>query len=159
MARKNIDPKSFLFEKVYVGEKELTNEIEDLISRLKIDPNAVDEEASEHSALFAYWAVMAEEASARERWLKRDRDILMAEIEQDVRRDLAGQKPKPTEATIAAEVALDARVQKATEDWLDAQRDAGILSAIRQSLAHRREMIAELMRDRRQEWSASERSV
>lgn len=159
MPRRKTDLKTLLFEQVYCHDLNLTDEVEDLLSRLKIDPNALDEEASEHSSLFARWALLAEETVAYERWVKRDLEIVQAEAEKAIRQRFAKKGEKATEGRIAAELKLDEEVCKVADQLLDAQRSSGILSAIRQSLVHRREMIAELLRDRRHEWSASERSV
>jgi hypothetical protein len=160
MPHRKTDLKSLVFEQgVYCNDTDLSEEIEDLLARLKIDPNALDEEASEHSSLFARWALLAEEAAAHERWLKRDLEITQAEAERWIRKQFAEEGKKTTESRIASEIKLDKEVRELSERWLDAQRDSGILGAIRQALVHRREMIAELLRDRRHEWSASERSV
>ncbi len=147
--------KPALFEEVFVREEDVTDEVSDVLDELKIDPNNLGTEAQEHASLFARWAIFAEEASHYWRRLKRDRDVLLAEKDVEIRKRLEEDEGKVTEARVKAAIEADSDVVEMNDKLLDAERNAGILNAIRQSLTQRREMIAEMMRTERKEWEAS----
>jgi len=144
-----------LFDDVFIREEDVTSEITGLMQRLKIDANNLAEEAQDHSALFARIALLAEEASSDARFAKRGLELAKAELDGKIRRAAAldGGK-KPTEGQIENEIITDGGITSLIEEWLQAERSAGILSALRQSLTHRREMLVELMRDARHENAA-----
>lgn len=131
--------------------EEVTDEVEEILASLKIDPNALEEEASNHPSVFARIAILAEEASNEARWAKRHLDLLIADADFNLRRKREDGW-KPTDKAVDREIEGDDSIIKARESLLSAERTAGILSALRQSLTHRKDMIIELMRDKRHEW-------
>jgi len=141
-----------IFDDVFINDEDVTEEITDVFHRLKIDANNLADEAVDHPSLFARIAVLAEEASSEARFARRRLDLAKAALDGKIRRESSvdGGK-KPTEPQIENMVVTDPEITDLTEAWLDSERCAGIVSAIRQSLTHRREMLVELMRDRRHE--------
>jgi len=148
-----------LFEDVYVRDQDVTDELKELLETMKIDPNNLSDEASNHAALFSRWAVLRAEAAANGRFLKRRLDLRRAEVDSEVRHALDVQGEKITEAKVTRGVETEQTVVAYTEELTDAERVVDILNSVCQALVHRREMIAELMRDARHEWQAAERSV
>lgn len=134
--------------------RNVTDEVEAILKSLKIDPNDLDEEASNHSSTLARVSVLSEEASSEARWAKRTLEIVKAEVDHDLRRE-QGDGKKPTEAEFKAMVEVHKRVVDASEDLLDTERVAGILKAITSSVKDRKDMIAEMSRNKRHEWVAS----
>lgn len=151
--------KATLFDDVYVREEDVTDELKDLLDTMKIDPNNLAEEASDHAAFFSRWAVLRAEAAGNARFLKRRLDLRRAEADGEVRSSLDISGEKITEAKVQTGIDQTSEVIKYTEDLTDAERVSDILNAVCQALVHRREMIAELLRDKRHEWSAAERSI
>lgn len=140
---------------LFIGEGEdaenVTDEVEALLANLKIDPNALEDEASNHPSIFARFAILAEEASNESRWAKRHYDLVVADADSALRRKRE-EGWKPTDKAVDREIAVDDDVLAARDAMLSAERTAGILNALRQSLTHRKDMIIELQRDKRHEW-------
>lgn len=148
-ARAAISCGTALSERIVVGGVDVTRELEELLATLRIDPPALEEEASDHAALFARWAILSEEAAAEVRTLRHGRDILVAETDLEARRTLAGIGAKVTEAKVAQEIETNGKVIEATTKLHEAERAASIVGAVREALAQRCGLIVELMRDRR----------
>lgn len=137
-------------------QRNFSNEADDLLASLKIDPNNLMEEAANNSAIFARWGVLSEEAASESRWCERELGITKAECMDDMRRRTwGGEEKKPTVDGLKALVEMDDKVMAAYERLLDAQRAQGLLRVIANSIKDRREMIAEMMRTSRKEWEGS----
>lgn len=136
-------------------QRNFSNEADDLLASLKIDPNDLMEEASKNSSIFARWGILSEEAASEARWCEREVGIIKAEAMDDMRRHNWGEDKKPSVDGLKALVELDDKVVAAYERLLDAQRAQGLLRVIAGSIKDRREMIAEMMRTARKEWEGS----
>jgi len=148
-----------IFDEVKVIDEDVTEELEELLAAMKIDPNDLTEEASSHSATFARLAVLAEEASSHARFLKKKLDLQGAELDSKVRRGIEDAGEKVTEAKVDRDIATSDEIIDIKDALDKAERAAGILAALRQSLIHRKDMIMELMRDHRHDWEGASRSV
>lgn len=144
-----------VYDDVVVNGDDVTAEVTGLLERLPIDANNLQVEAEQHAALFARIALLAEEAASEARFAKKRLDIKKANLDGDIRKDAAAEGGrKPTEGQIENMIVSDPEIIEATDELLDAERAAGILGVLRQTMTHRREMLVELMRDMRHESSS-----
>lgn len=134
--------------------EDFTDEIEDILAGLKIDPNAVDEEMAAQPARLARVAILAEEAGHGARWAKRSAELAKANASANIRKGV-GDGKKPSEEAIKQMVEADPDVSDAIDYQLDCERSAAILKVLAGSVRDRKDMLAELARNQRHEWRGS----
>lgn len=141
-----------IYTDLVVSGNDVTEEINDLVASIRIDAHDLESEALEHASKFSRIAAISEEASSEARYAKTRLDIARAKLDADIRRDFAtdGGK-KPTEGAIENMITMDEHIISLKEELLEAERAAGIIMAFKQAFAARRDMIVEIMRNRRKE--------
>lgn len=113
----------------------------ELMARIKIDKNALDDNAVEQPELFFRCAEQLELAISRRDRLKYDLDLLTAKIDCDIRARYEKQEKKFTEKSVSSEVEADVDIIDLKRKLLDAGQDVGKWRALREALEQRRDML------------------
>jgi len=114
--------------------------------QIKIDINRLDKAAVEQPSLYEEWS-----RSWAEAVLERDRSkeylsAVKAEIDETIRKNPAkygwdNENKSPTEAWIANQIARNADVRKATDEFIEAQFNVNILTTAKETLDHRKKSL------------------
>ena len=102
---------------------DVTYDIADVYPDLRIDPSNIADQLAEQSALYARWGQLAEEAAILHDKSKRQRDLVVAELDEDIRRQARDDQEKVTEALIKNRVLMEPDYQ-AAEDMVENRRRA-----------------------------------
>lgn len=103
----------------------------------KIRETEILSELAEHSARYAWFAVLYEKAKAKEDRLKFELKVLEAELDREYR-DSNG---KTTERYLEKAVMSDIRYKEKMKEYLQAREEAGVLEAVVEALRHKKDML------------------
>jgi hypothetical protein len=118
--------------------------IEDLREGLVIDPNNLDEMLMGHPMLF--WAVSEQyvlAASIRDE-AKEAIDVIDAEMNADIRKEIEDDGEKVTEKLVASYVLVNPLHQTAVQKHRDAKTEADLWHALKESFSSRNYMLREM---------------
>ena len=112
---------------------------------LRIDRHNLDEEVERQPAL--YYKVAAEEARMRSRFdaSKNALEMIMADLDGEIRSKALKKDEKITEAVVRAKVSQDKRCVKASEEQLKQKRRLDLLTALKDSFRQRSYMLRDLV--------------
>ena len=112
---------------------------------LRIDRHNLDEEVERQPAL--YYKVAAEEARMRSRFdaSKSALEMIMADLDGEIRSKALKKAEKITEATVRAKVSQDKRCVQASEEQLKQKRRLDLLTALKDSFRQRSYMLRDLV--------------
>ena len=131
---------------------------------VRINPVDLDYEFQTHPEKYAWWAFLAEHAKAEVDMMKNRLAVLYAQLDFNVRdkarredEQAKEQKRKPikyTEKMVESEVLTSQEYQEAQLALLQARKTAGLATAGRMSMDHRRDMLLQLGANYRTEGAA-----
>ena len=112
---------------------------------LRIDRHNLDEEVERQPAL--YYKVAAEEARMRSRFdaSKNALEMIMANLDGEIRSKALKKDEKITEAVVRAKVSQDKRCVQASEEQLKQKRRLDLLTALKDSFRQRSYMLRDLV--------------
>jgi len=114
-------------------------EVERLVEGIgKISEANILEELAEHSARYAWFAVLFAKAKAREERLKFELKVLEAELDREYRENGKG---KVTEKFLEKAIVADERYKEKMKEYLQAKEEAGVLQAVVEALEHKKDML------------------
>jgi hypothetical protein len=122
--------------------------------RFEVDRRALDEQWEQQPALFLEYAEQLAETNAEVDRLKDGVEVVRAQLDSRVRKELAASVAKVTEAMVTAAIASDKDMIETLEILREAQKDAAILKAEVQALDQRRSALENLVRLHGQEYYA-----
>jgi hypothetical protein len=122
--------------------------------RFEVDRRALDEQWESQPALFLEYAEKLAEVNAEVDRLKDGVEVVRAQLDSRVRKELAASVAKVTEAMVTAAIASDKDMIETLEILREAQKDAAILKAEVQALDQRRSALENLVRLHGQEYYA-----
>jgi hypothetical protein len=110
---------------------------------LSIDRDKLEEEWEDQALLFMKWGERCVEALYTRDQLKEKLDWTKADIDDEIRNDPGafGFDKKPTETAISSQVQLNKRFIKATDDYLKAKKDVGILQVAKEAMEHKKKAL------------------
>lgn len=109
---------------------------------LAIEPDALDLEWLRHPQKYMHYAELCAISDKKVKKLKKELDVLSAQIDNDVRLH----EGKTTEAMIKSKITLDPRYQAKTDELIDAQYESDIYTAAVRSFEHRRSSLENLVK-------------
>ena len=128
---------------------DVTYDIADVYPDLRIDPGNIADQLAEQSALYARWGQLSEEAAILHDKSKRQRDLVVAELDEDIRRQARKDGEKTTEALIKNRILMEPDYQAAEDMVEDRRRAASYTKLIQRALEMRLQgLIAINNRDR-----------
>lgn len=114
-------------------------DVEKLVERIgKISEVSILEELAEHSARYAWFAVLYAKVKSKEERLKFELKVLEAELDKEYRENGQG---KVTERYLEKVIVSDERYKKKMEEYLKAREEAGVLQAVVEALEHKKDML------------------
>jgi hypothetical protein len=119
---------------------------EQLSGELRINRDEIDEELIAQAQHFWHVAEAHEQAVSAMDRRKFDLDTLEVELDKDIREQMAADEEKITEKLVEAAIKREQVYQRAVKAYLEAKRDAGRWSSLRESFRHRRDMLLEVSR-------------
>jgi hypothetical protein len=122
--------------------------------RFEVDRRALDEQWESQPALFLEYAEKLAEVNAEVDRLKDGVEVVRAQLDSRVRKELAASVAKVTEAMVTAAIASDKDMIETLKILREAQKDAAILKAEVQALDQRRSALENLVRLHGQEYYA-----
>lgn len=144
----------------------IAQSVANLAEDLRITPDDIKGDYINHPAKFAYWAVVAAQARAAldKKKLEVDRQdefikkTLLGKLDKRVRDELDDAGIRITEAKVTAGIYSHARYLAAMEElhtlqgeYLELQRQYNLLSAAKDAMVHRKDMLVSLGAQLRQE--------
>jgi hypothetical protein len=111
---------------------------------LEINKFALDKEWEKQASLFCEWAEKEVEAQFNKDKLKEQLDIVRAELDGEIRQQAALEGTKITEAGISSEILKHKRYQKASNDYLEAIKEAKILGVAKDAFDHKKKALEKL---------------
>lgn len=114
--------------------------------KLSVDKFDLDDELIRQPQEFFDAAVDAVEANERTGLMKERHEIILARVEQDIRRNPKRHKVKKvSEAAIKAAKVKDKRGRQSFKDFLKAKRNEGVCQAAREAFGHRKKSLEKLV--------------
>lgn len=142
MARKKWD---FLNVDIQLSPRE--RYVSNLDDDVAIDRDNLDEELSQQAQRFVFWGGLHIAACGLRDDLKRDLDLLEAELAGEIR----DPDKKATEKSIKQEVIQDKRYQVASKKYNEAKRQVDVIYVGREAMEHRKSMLVSLATTLRRE--------
>lgn len=124
----------------------------------RIDPNQLDLEMREQSAMYVWVGMLAANAKAYAEQLKQEMKLLTSELVKEVRRGYEGQGKPPAKDIIVMEAQESAEYIKASDDYLAAQKTADLAEVAREAVKMRQFLLTVLGNNRRSEEHADAQS-
>lgn len=120
---------------------------QNFLKDLSIDKYNLDEELVKHPQLYMEWALEVAEASADKDQAKKDLDLVKAEVETKIRKNLKkyGIVGKATEGAVKAAIALHPKMKKYDEIYLKALHNERVLSKIEKAFSIRKKSLEGLV--------------
>jgi len=116
----------------------------DIGEQLNIDRNNLDLEFSEQAGLYAYWAIVAEEARANYEKASLALEVLEAELDGVIRDEARESGEKITEKVVESRINSDLGRQKRCEDKIEARKQANIMAVVKDAFGQRASMLQAL---------------
>ncbi len=116
-----------------------------LSADIKINRDALDEEAVRQPNSFFHAAEGCVLAQSRRDKKKHELDVAVAELDKDVRDSMVTEGEKITEALVKAQIAREPDFHKAHKGYLDACLEADLWEALRNAYRQRAEMLRSLI--------------
>ena len=136
---------------VKIGEEEFTRNInEDLL----VDPNNLDECLEKQAALYAYYSVRLQQATALRDQLEFEMEKTTNIAIQTARAEFIGSSTRITDKQIMAIVDTEASVLAARQEYLDAGKQRDQLYSLVRALEHKKDAILAVAYKRRSEIDA-----
>lgn len=128
-------------------------DFDELVTKLKIDPNDLDTEAAEQPALYVWVGVLAEEAAYEATQAKRALELYRSARLQDVRNDPPKGLDGKRVANAAFEAVVDAedKAQALAEEYQAALRIANLMAIAKEAARSRAGLIRDLASRQRQD--------
>ncbi len=118
-------------------EKEIGRLIDEL---LKVNEATLEKELLEHSAKYAWFAVLLAKARKRYDLIKLQLDVLEAELGREYR-EVLGRAGKVTERAVEEAILRDRRWQEKREELLKAKEEMEVIAAIVDAMSHKKDML------------------
>lgn len=122
---------------INITEKEIEKVIEEL---LKVNEATLEKELLEHSAKYAWFAVLLAKAKKKYDLVKLQLDVLEAELGKEYR-EILGRTGKVTEKAVEEAISRDPRWQEKREELLQAKEEVEVLGALVDAMAHKKDML------------------
>ena len=136
-----MDDELELFDVFKIGDETFPNNMRE---HLAIRNQPINEAFMDHADLFAWYATAYELALDHELRLKADLKRMYARVDAKTRQDAKMANVKMTEKMVENTVITDPTYRAVEDDYLDAQRNAGLLKAARDAMLQRRDMLIQL---------------
>lgn len=112
---------------------------------------AISNAYADQASKFVHYAYLGHQAQHQADRLKSKLELMEARIDKEIREDAADEKKKITEKQIASQILLDARYQRAHEQYLEAKMIAGLAKEALEAFRQRRDMLIQVGADLREE--------
>jgi len=109
-----------------------------------IDKFSLDREWMNQPVLFMEWAEKSVEAQFERDKAKEKLDLVRAQIDNEIRVEIAQENKKMTEGAIQAEILQDERYQEANSIYLESVRTAKIMDVAREAFDHRKRALEKI---------------
>lgn len=120
--------------------------IDDAFDFFRPDEHRLDQEWLEQPRLFGKHALQLADARREHEETKAERDVIVAEIDMDIRRDpVKYDLPKVTEGSVEKLILLQPRYQKAQRKVIEAKHRVDVLQAVCDALEHRKKALENLV--------------
>lgn len=111
---------------------------------LKIDQYALDTEWLKQPLLYAKWGEMSVNAASEKDFLKERLEVVLAEIDADIRKYPENYGNPSTERAIKSAITNSKKYQEANSKYLESCRVASLLSVAVTSFEHRKRALTKL---------------
>ncbi len=118
---------------------------DELRDGMRINRNALDEEAITQPNSFFHASEGCVLAESRRDKKKHDLEVIVAELDKDVRDSMTAEGEKITEALVKAQIAREQDFHRAHEEYLDACLEADLWEALRNAYRQRADMLKSLI--------------
>lgn len=151
--------------KIEVKERKFNGSVREIV---QIIEGSLTEEFANQPSLYAWFATLAEIASAEYEMQKFDLSVLKANLDKKKREDLKanlekakekGSKEKVTEAMVESAIQSDGKFCQISRELIETGRQYGILKALVKALEQRKDMLIQMGSTRRQEMMMTDMGV
>jgi hypothetical protein len=129
-------------------------DLTELFDSLKINEADVTGDLFEQPGLYAYWAMLAEEANSVVDNARRRLELMEAILDEEIRTDARNDGEKITEKLIERRMVQTKRYKERHQEHLDAKRDAALFGIGRRSLEQRMSALIAINSMRRAEYAS-----
>jgi len=123
----------------------------DIGEDLSVSRTTLDEDCINQAPLYAWYAILAENARDERDRAKDNIGVVEAELDADIRREMDEKKEKITEGKVTQAIKRHDKCREAVESHLQSCHTFGILIAVQNAFGHRKEMLVTLAANMRRE--------
>ena len=148
------DPESLLTVQVLVRKGKAPKTVTvNMLDQLDIDKNNIQNDLLNQATNFGFIAVLAELAISKRDGLEQELEELKSVVYHEYKagKYFTTYNTKPTEKALGHAVIMDDRVKQLNEELIEAKRQAGLLSACKQALDKRKDMLMAINANMRKE--------
>lgn len=123
----------------------------DYMAELEVARETINKNLTEQPGYFAFYAVLSELCEREYRSAKLELELTEAELDSQIREEFREKKERITEAQIVTEIHLQEAYLKAVMKVNEWRKNAGVVKAVREAFAQRKDMLITLASNMRME--------